>query len=275
MTKRNEKRKLLEASNKFQEKTKVNKNKSKFDAERSQSPIKPLNYNQEKYLYNLKTKEQIFVLGPAGTGKTWLAATYAADLYRNRKINKIILTKPNVPCGRSLGYFPGSIEKKFTPWTAPIIEALKERLGSAVYEIATKNSDIEVIPFEVMRGRSWKNSFIILDEAQNTTIQEIKMFLTRSGENCITVINGDISQCDIDQSSGLYKAITLIKELSLPIPIIEFTFEDIVRSDLCAMWCRAFETKIHPQNNENTYDILEKFSEIKPNSWKQFEYNNY
>jgi len=275
MTKRNEKRKLLEASNKFQEKTKVNKNKSKFDAERSQNPIKPLNYNQEKYLYNLKTKEQIFVLGPAGTGKTWLAATYAADLYRNRKINKIILTKPNVPCGRSLGYFPGSIEKKFTPWTAPIIEALKERLGSAVYEIATKNSDIEVIPFEVMRGRSWKNSFIILDEAQNTTIQEIKMFLTRSGENCITVINGDISQCDIDQSSGLYKAITLIKELSLPIPIIEFTFEDIVRSDLCAMWCRAFETKIHPQNNENTYDILEKFSEIKPNSWKQFEYNNY
>ena len=274
MTKRNDKRKVLEIGNKFQVKEKEKKHKNKFDTERSPSPIKALNYNQEQYLHNLKTKEQIFVLGPAGTGKTWIAATYAADLYRNRKINKIILTKPNVPCGRSLGYFPGSIEKKFAPWTAPIIDALKERLGTAVYDIAIKNSDIEVIPFEVMRGRSWKNSFIILDEAQNTTVQEIKMFLTRSGENCITVINGDISQCDIDQSSGLYKAIVLIRELLLPIPVIEFTFDDIVRSDLCAMWSRAFETRMLPQKNNNKYDIYKDFNGVKPDSWKQFEFNN-
>jgi phosphate starvation-inducible PhoH-like protein len=114
-----------------------------------------------------------------------------------------------------------------------------------------------------------------LDEAQNTTVQEIKMFLTRSGENCITVINGDISQCDIDQSSGLYKAIVLIKELLLPIPVIEFTFDDIVRSDLCAMWSRAFETTMFPQKKSNQYDIYKDIKGVKPDSWKQFEYNNY
>ena len=274
MKKRTDKRKFIEEKLKSQENGKLNKNKYKFYADRTTLPIKAMNLNQEKYLHNLKTKEQIFVLGPAGTGKTWIAATYAADLYRNKKINKIILTKPNVPCGRSLGFFPGSLEKKFAPWTAPIIDALKDRLGSAVYEIATKNGDIEVIPFEVMRGRSWKNAFIILDEAQNTTIQEIRMFLTRSGENCITVINGDISQCDIDQSSGLYKAICLIKDLFLPIPVIEFTLEDIVRSDLCAMWSRAFESKAFQQGHPIKYDIYERFSDANSDTWKQFEYNN-
>lgn len=274
MTKRNEKRKLTEINNKFQEKIKT-KNKRKFDTERTPSPIKALNFNQEQYLYHLRTKEQVFVLGPAGTGKTWIAATHAADLYRKREITKIILTKPNVPCGRSLGYFPGTIEKKFAPWAAPIIDALKERLGPAVYDIALKNGDIEIIPFEVMRGRSWKNSYIILDEAQNTTVQEIKMFLTRSGENCLTVINGDISQCDIDQSSGLYKAILLIKDLLLPIPVVEFTHDDIVRSDLCAMWSRAFETKITPKQNDNLYDMYKRFEDHKSDTWIQYECNNY
>ena len=101
------------------------------------------------------------VLGPAGTGKTWMAATYAADLFRNRQIDKIILTRPNVPCGgRSLGYFPGTLEDKFAPWAAPVVEAIKERMGKAAYEIALKKGDIELVPFEVMRGRSWKNAFV-------------------------------------------------------------------------------------------------------------------
>ena len=170
-----------------------------------------------------------------------MAATFAADLYRSQSIKKIILTRPNVPCGRSLGFFPGSMEEKFAPWAVPITDAIRERLGAAVYDVAVKNGDIEVVPFEVMRGRSWKNSFILLDEAQNTTIAEIKMFLTRIGEDCLTVINGDIMQCDLERDSGLRKAIELVRERGLPVPIVEFSLDDIVRSGICAMWVRAFE----------------------------------
>lgn len=212
----------------------------KFEAERNLPPIQPLNPTQELYLDALRFNAQVIVLGPAGTGKTWIAATHAADLYRTHQIDKIILTRPNVPCGRSLGYFPGTLEDKFAPWAAPVIEAIKERTGKAAYEIALKNGGIEMVPFEVMRGRSWKNAFVLLDEAQNATPAEIKMFLTRIGEDCTVVINGDISQCDLEQGSGLRTAIHLIKSQMLPVPIIEFGREDIVRSGICAMWVRAF-----------------------------------
>ena len=128
-----------------------------------------------------------------------------------------------MPCGRSLGYFPGTLEEKFAPWAAPVAEAIKERIGKAAYEIALKRGDIELVPFEVMRGRSWKNAFVLLDEAQNTTPAEIKTFLTRIGEDCTVVINGDVSQCDLDQASGLRTVIHLIKSQMLPVPVIEFT----------------------------------------------------
>jgi phosphate starvation-inducible protein PhoH and related proteins len=179
--------------------------------------------------------------GSTGTGKTWIAATYAADLYRERAISRIILSRPNVPCGRSLGFFPGSLEDKFAPWTAPVVEAIKDRIGRAAYEIALKRGDIEMVPFEVMRGRSWKEAFVLLDEAQNTTPAEIKTFLTRLGEDCTAVVNGDVSQCDLPEASGLSTVLHLIKSRSLPIPVIEFGPQDIVRSGLCAMWVRAFE----------------------------------
>ena len=124
---------------------------------------------------------------------------------------------------------------------APVIEAIKDRIGTAAYNIALKNGDIEMVPFEVMRGRSWKQAFVLLDEAQNTTPAEIKTFLTRVGEDCTVVINGDISQCDLDGSSGLGTILELISTQCLPVPVIEFGLEDIVRSGLCAMWARAFE----------------------------------
>jgi phosphate starvation-inducible PhoH-like protein len=212
----------------------------KFESERTLPPIKPLNPTQAAYLDALRTSPQVIVLGPAGTGKTWIAATYAADLFRNGYIDKIILTRPNVPCGRSLGYFPGTLEDKFAPWAAPVTEAIKERIGKAAYEIALKKGDIELVPFEVMRGRSWRNAFVLLDEAQNSTPAEIKTFLTRIGEDCTVVINGDISQCDLDQASGLSTVLCLIKSQMLSVPVIEFGHEDIVRSGVCAMWVRAF-----------------------------------
>jgi phosphate starvation-inducible PhoH-like protein len=214
---------------------------SKFETERVLPPIKALNPTQATYFNALRTSPQVIVLGPAGTGKTWIAATYAADLFRNRQIDKIILTRPNVPCGRSLGYFPGTLEDKFAPWAAPVAEAIKERIGRAAYEIALKNGGIELVPFEVMRGRSWKNAFVLFDEAQNSTLAEIKTFLTRIGEECTVVINGDVSQCDLEQASGLRTAIHLIKSQMLPVPVIEFSRDDIVRSGVCAMWVRAFD----------------------------------
>ena len=158
---------------------------------------------QGDYLEALGSRPQTIVLGPAGTGKTWIAATYAADLYRQRRIERIILTRPNVPCGRSLGFFPGSLENKFAPWAVPVTDAIRERIGRAAFDIAAKRGDIEMVPFEVMRGRSWRNAFVLLDEAQNTTPAEIKMFLTRVGEACTTVINGDVAQSDLPSGSGL------------------------------------------------------------------------
>jgi len=214
---------------------------SKFEAERALPPIKALNPMQANYLAALRGSSQVIVLGPAGTGKTWLAATHAADLLRNRQIDKIILTRPNVPCGRSLGYFPGTLEDKFAPWAVPVAEAIKERIGKAAYEIALKNGGIELVPFEVMRGRSWKNAFVLFDEAQNSTPAEIKTFLTRIGEACSVVINGDVSQCDLEQASGLRTVIHLIKSQMLAVPVIEFSRDDIVRSGVCAMWVRAFD----------------------------------
>ena len=143
--------------------------KIKYSAERTPAPIRPLNAAQAEYLDALRASPQVIVLGPAGTGKTWIAATYAADLYRARQVGKIILTRPNVPCGRSLGFFPGSLEEKFAPWAAPVVEAIRERIGVGAFDIALKRGEIEMVPFEVMRGRSWNDAFVLLDEAQNTT----------------------------------------------------------------------------------------------------------
>lgn len=213
----------------------------KFEHERALPPIKALNPTQADYLDALRTSPQVIVLGPAGTGKTWIAATHAADLFRARLIDKIILTRPNVPCGRSLGYFPGTLQDKFAPWAEPVVDAIKERIGKAAYEIALKRGNIEMVPFEVMRGRSWKNAFVLLDEAQNATLAEIKTFLTRIGEHCTMVVNGDVSQCDLAQDSGLRAVIDLIRSQMLPVPVVEFTREDIVRSGVCAMWVRAFD----------------------------------
>ena len=213
---------------------------SKFVEERIAPPILPLNPAQSRYLDALRTSPQTLVLGPAGTGKTWLAATFAADLYRSRGISKIILTRPNVSCGRSLGFFPGSLEDKFAPWAIPIVDAIKERIGAAAFQIAQRAGDIEMVPFEVMRGRSWRNAFIILDEAQNASVAELKLLLTRVGENSRLVINGDVGQCDLREGSGLAAIVELVRAYNLPVPLIEFTMDDIVRSGICEMWVRAF-----------------------------------
>ncbi len=212
----------------------------KFAIERSHAPIKPLNPNQASYLDALRTSPQVVTLGPAGTGKTWLAATFASDMLRDKRIGRIIITRPNMPMGRSIGFFPGDLNEKFAPWTVPITDAIKERIGRGAFDIAVRNGDIELCPFEVMRGRSWRDAFVMLDEAQNASVIEIKTFLTRIGEGCTTVVDGDVTQSDIGRGSGLAELLDMIRAQQLPVPVIEFTIDDIVRSDVCAMWVRAF-----------------------------------
>ena len=184
----------------------------------------------------------VLIKGQAGSGKTLVACQVAMDMFFKREIEKIIITRPNVPCGRSLGFFPGSLEEKFAPWAFPITDAILDRLGPAVYDVAVKNGDIEVVPFEVMRGRSWKRSFILLDEAQNTTIAEIKMFLTRIGFGARAVVTGDVSQIDLPrgQLSGLIDAERVLKRVS-GIAVTRFTSADVVRHPLVARIVDAFD----------------------------------
>ncbi|TXM68181.1 PhoH family protein [Methylobacterium sp. WL120] len=215
--------------------------KAKFEQERKVPPLRPMTMRQAEYIEALKTAEQVVVMGPAGTGKTYIAGSWAADQLRQNKISKVIITRPNVPGGRSLGFFPGTLEEKIAPWVVPLTETIRERMGSGPYEIALKRGDIEIVPFEVMRGRSFKNAIVILDEAQNTTAEEMKMFLTRIGEGTQVIINGDVSQTDLKERSGLKTILGLIQSDTMPVPVVEFTIDDIVRSGICELWVRAFD----------------------------------
>lgn len=218
------------------------KRKSKYAESHPKTSIQllPKTDNQSKYINALKVSPQVVVTGPAGTGKTFIAATKAAQLYEAGLIEKIILTRPNVAAGRSLGFFPGTMEEKIAPWIVPFVEVLEEHMGVEPVKLAMSKGNIQVVPFEVMRGRTFKNAFVILDEAQNASAHELKMFLSRIGENAQAVLNGDIMQSDLRNESGLKVVIDMVKSQKMPVPVIEFTLDDIVRSDICAMWIRAF-----------------------------------
>lgn len=217
--------------------------KAEEESEAKHFDLQPLNDNQALYIDALKHCDQTIVCGYSGTGKTFVAATMAANMYLTKQVNKIILTRPNVSVGKDLGYFPGDINEKFGPWATPVLDVLQQRLGKGVVETGIKNGNIELAPMSVMRGRSFKDAFVILDEAQNTTIAEIKMFLTRIGEGSKVVINGDIKQSDISGQSGLSKIIHLAKKYHMDIPVIEFGIDDIVRSDICKQWIISFESE--------------------------------
>ena len=200
----------------------------------------PQTFNQRLYAKALADDDLIFVTGCAGTGKTYMAATMAAKMFNDRSIRRIVITRPNVASGKGLGFFPGTLQEKMAPWIAPIIEVLKKHLGREKVEAMIKDGHIVIEPFETMRGRTFDDAFVILDEAQNTTYDELKMFLTRIGQNTTVVINGDIQQTDLRENSGLWKIINIIKKQMLPFPVIEMTEDDILRSDVCATWIKAF-----------------------------------
>lgn len=204
------------------------------------SSLVPLNDNQGLYIKALKESRQIIVLGPSGTGKTFVAATFAANLYLQKAIDKIIITRPAVSVGKTLGSLPGDIGEKYGPWLSPVISVLEEVLGKGVVETGIKNGNIILAPLEYMRGSSFNNAFVLADECQNLDVSQFKMLVTRMGENCTLVMNGDIKQSDIKEQSGLSKAIHLAKKYNIDAAIIEFTIDDVVRSDLCKQWLVAF-----------------------------------
>jgi len=204
------------------------------------SGILPKTENQSKLITAIKQSKQVLILGPAGTGKTYVTATCAADLYTLKEIDKIVITRPHVAVGKDIGYLPGTLEEKAQPWALPVLDVLVKHLGKGAVDTALKGGNIEVATLALMRGRSFENAFIIVDEAQNIEIPEIKMLLTRVGEGSTIVLNGDIQQSDLKGTSGLAKIIHLAKKHMLDVPVVEFGIEDIVRSGICAEWVKVF-----------------------------------
>ena len=204
------------------------------------SGLVPRTDNQKALIDALKSNTQVFILGPAGTGKTYVTATYAADLYTTKEIDKIVITRPHVAVGKELGFLQGDLTEKTMQWALPVLDVLEKHLGKGTVETGIKNGNIEMAPLALMRGRSFDNAFIIVDETQNITTHELKMLLTRVGEGSTIVLNGDIQQSDLKEADGLSKIIHLAKKHMLPVPIIEFGVEDIVRSDICAEWVKVF-----------------------------------
>lgn len=204
------------------------------------SGIVPRTDTQAYFLSALKANTQVLVLGPAGTGKTYVTATYAADLYTTKDIDKIVITRPHVAVGKDIGFLPGTLEEKTYPWALPVLDVLEKHWGKGMLETAIKNGNVEMAPLALMRGRSFENSFIIVDEAQNITVHELKMLLTRVGEGSTIVLNGDVQQSDLNGTHGLTKIIHLAKKHMLPVPVVEFGIDDIVRSDICAQWVKVF-----------------------------------
>ena len=204
------------------------------------SGIVPRTDNQGKLLQALASSSQVFILGPAGTGKTYVTATYAADQYTLKEVDKIVVTRPHVAVGKELGFLKGDLHEKTMPWALPVLDVLEKHLGKGAVETGIKNGNIEMAPLALMRGRSFDNAFIIVDETQNITLHELKMVLTRVGEGTTIVLNGDVMQSDLKEADGLSKVIHLAKKYMLPVPVIEFGVEDIIRSDITAMWVKTF-----------------------------------
>lgn len=204
------------------------------------SGILPKTDKQGELITAIRESEQVFVVGPAGTGKTYVTATLAADQYTLKEIDRIIITRPMISVGKDIGILPGDLSEKVAPWALPVLDVLTKHLGRGAVDTGIKNGNIEVAPLALMRGRSFDDAFIICDEAQNITTHELKMLLTRVGEGSTIVLNGDVQQTDLKEGDGLSKIIQLAKKHILPIPIVEFSMDDIVRSGICAQWVKVF-----------------------------------
>ena len=205
-------------------------------------PIKPKTIGQKQYVDSIFKNTVTIGVGPAGTGKTYLAVTAAVAAFRERKINRIILTRPAVEAGERLGFLPGDLQSKVDPYLRPLYDALFDMLGAETYQKYLERGNIEVAPLAYMRGRTLDDSFIILDEAQNTSCEQMKMFLTRMGFGSKMVITGDATQIDLpaDKMSGLKQAVRVLKGVE-GIGICELNDQDVVRHVMVQRIIRAYQ----------------------------------
>ena len=205
-------------------------------------PIKPRTVGQQRYVEAIKKNTVILGIGPAGTGKTFLAVAMAVDALRSKQINRIVLTRPAVEAGEKLGFLPGDLQNKIDPYLRPLNDALLEMLGAENYARQVEKNAIEIAPLAYMRGRTLDDSFIILDEAQNTTPEQMKMFLTRLGNNSKAVVTGDPSQTDLPfgKKSGLGIAVKILRGIE-GIAVHQFTERDVVRHRLVQKIISAYD----------------------------------
>ncbi len=205
-------------------------------------PVKPKTLGQKKYVEAIRKNIVTLGAGPAGTGKTYLAVAMAVTAFRAKEVNRIILTRPAVEAGEKLGFLPGDLQQKIDPYLRPLYDALFDMLGAEAFARYQERGSIEVAPLAYMRGRTLDDSFIILDEAQNTTKEQMKMFLTRLGFNSKMVVTGDITQIDLPdgKKSGMLQAMRILKNIP-DISICKFTEKDVVRHKLVQEIIKAYE----------------------------------
>ncbi|MBO5240889.1 MAG: PhoH family protein [Clostridia bacterium] len=212
--------------------------------------IKCKTVGQKVYVDAIKKNAVTFGIGPAGTGKTYLAVCMAVAAFKSKQIEKIVLTRPAVEAGEKLGFLPGDLQEKVDPYLRPLYDALQEMLGLETYGKLMERGAIEVAPLAYMRGRTLSNAFIILDEAQNTTREQMKMFLTRMGEGSKTVVTGDITQIDLDgKESGLVHAAKILGGVE-GIGVCKLTAKDVVRHPLVMRIVRAYEKAAEADTRE-------------------------
>lgn len=207
-------------------------------------PIKCKTIGQKKYIEAIRKNTVIFSIGPAGTGKTYLAMAMAVLALKNKEVSRIILTRPAVEAGEKLGFLPGDLQNKVDPYLRPIYDALFEMIGAESYARHTERGVIEVAPMAYMRGRTLNEAFVILDEAQNTTPEQMKMFLTRLGQGSRMIINGDVTQIDLppEKRSGLQDASRILAGIE-GIAVVNLTARDVVRHELVQNIIRAYENR--------------------------------
>jgi phosphate starvation-inducible PhoH-like protein len=205
-------------------------------------PVRARTAAQDAYIRALRRNALVFGTGPAGTGKTWLAVAHAVQLFERKEVDRIILSRPAVEAGERLGFLPGDMREKVDPYLRPIYDALYDLMDPRIVERALQSGEIEIAPLAFMRGRTLANAAVILDEAQNTTTMQMKMFLTRLGENSRMVVTGDPSQVDLPpgQASGLAEAVALLKGVE-GIGVATFSAEDVIRHELVARIVAAYD----------------------------------
>lgn len=208
--------------------------------ERNVKPLEAKTEAQGHYLLSIVKNIVTFGVGPAGTGKTYVCTTLAADMLASHKIEKIIITRPAIEAGESLGFLPGELHEKYAPYLAPVREILNERLGKSHVDLLIKRERIVALPLAYMRGHTFKDAFVILDEAQNTSPTQMKLFLTRAGDHSKLVVNGDPRQKDIRGASGLDDAIQRTQGIK-GVSTVTFSNDDIVRSGIAQDMVRAYE----------------------------------